>query len=148
MPPSRYNNKNTGMILPSLQIKLVSVAPRYSALSSPPRGEIFIRGPSVPHMGYFKNPEASVAAFLDEGWVKTGILAEWDPYKRCPGPTIIGNVDSLERRYSGDYVPTESLEAAYKKCRLVQDCCIIYSGRKPKPLAVIGMSRFLYQPKA
>ncbi|KAH8146700.1 uncharacterized protein LAJ45_09383 [Morchella importuna] len=140
MPPSRYNNKNTGMILPSLQIKLVSVTPRYSALSSPPCGEIFIRGPSVPHMGYFKNPEASLAAFLDEGWVKTGILAEWDPYKRCPGPTIIGNVDSLERRYSGDYVPIESIEAAYRKCRLVQDCCIIYSGRKPKPLAVIAVN--------
>ncbi|KAI5837918.1 hypothetical protein DFP73DRAFT_617951 [Morchella snyderi] len=145
MPPSRYNNRNTGMILPSLQIKLVSVAPDHFAHGSPPRGEIFIRGPSVPHMGYFKNPEASIAAFLDEGWVKTGIVAEWSPHKRCPGPTIIGSVNSLERRYIGDYVPLESLEAAYKKCRLVQDCCIIYSGRKTKPLAVIAVNETYFR---
>lgn len=138
MPPSKYNNNNTGMILPSMQIKLVTVPPDHLAHSNPQCGEIFIRGPSVPHMGYLKNPEATIAAFFDEGWVKTNIIAEWDPYPMCPGPRVIGNVNALNKRYIGDYIPIESLEAAYKRSDLVQDCCIIYSGRQVKPLAVIS----------
>lgn len=40
-------------------------------------GELVLKGPSQ-SSGYFNNPEASEAAFDDEGWFHTGDLAEYD----------------------------------------------------------------------
>ncbi|MCO6188261.1 AMP-binding protein [Rhizobium sp. L1K21] len=37
-------------------------------------GELLIRGPGVTP-GYFKNPEATAAAFTEDGWLKTGDVA-------------------------------------------------------------------------
>lgn len=47
----------------------------YSSQNTPPRGEIWIRGPSIAR-GYYKNPAKTDEAFKD-GWLLTGDVGEW-----------------------------------------------------------------------
>lgn len=142
MPPQRFCNRTLGFPLPSLEIKLVTIAPNYIATSNPARGEIYIRGPSVPQMGFHANPEASVAAFLADGWVKTGDIGEWD-FKN-PGLRIIGRLKPLEGRFMGEYVAVERLEKVYEASNVVNECCLVYSWRKTQPIALISEDHPFY----
>jgi malonyl-CoA/methylmalonyl-CoA synthetase len=49
-------------------------------------GEVQVRGPNV-FGGYWKRPDATAAAFTDDGWFKTGDIGEHDPdgYLRLVG---------------------------------------------------------------
>jgi fatty-acyl-CoA synthase len=40
-------------------------------------GELLVRGPNV-FPGYWRNPEATAAAFTDDGWLRTGDIADCD----------------------------------------------------------------------
>ncbi len=40
------------------------------------RGEIWLRGRNTP--GYYNDPERDAEVFAEDGWMKTGDLAEWD----------------------------------------------------------------------
>ncbi|MCR8724704.1 class I adenylate-forming enzyme family protein [Frigidibacter sp. ROC022] len=54
------------------QVRLAGVAQ-----GEPGRGEIELRGPNITP-GYFGNPEATVAAFTADGWLKTGDVGQRD----------------------------------------------------------------------
>lgn len=136
MPPNHFSTRTLGFPLPSLEMKLVTVPPHYIATSTPARGEIYIRGPSVPQMGFYGNPEASASIFLDDGWIKTGDIGEWDT--RHPGLKIIDRIKPLTQRFMGEYVPIERLERAYRASNVVNECCLIYSGKKTQPIAIIS----------
>lgn len=131
-PPNHFNIRTLGFPLPSLEIKLVTVSPNFSATSVPARGEIYIRGPSVPKSGH---PEASDPAFLEDGWVKTGTIGEWNVGN--PGLTIIDRIKPLKERFMGEYVPIGVLERAYEDSNVVKECCLIYSARKAQPIAIV-----------
>jgi long-chain acyl-CoA synthetase len=141
MPPDQWSLRSFGPPLPSVEVKLADhPSLNYSTHTTPPRGQIFIRGPSVPDKGYFGGADASPSATPDDGWVDTREIGEWNPLfgkSRSEGLTIIDRVKPLEGRFHGDYVPLKKLQAVYETCEFVEACCLIYAGRKVKPVAVI-----------
>ena len=64
--------------------------------SRPREGELLVRGPNV-FAGYWRNPEATAAAFRD-GWLLTGDLAERDDGGRLLDPRPAQGARRLRRR--------------------------------------------------
>lgn len=144
MSPDQWSLRPLGLPMPSVEIKLVDYPSlSYSTLTVPPRGQIFIRGPSVPDMGYFNDPDASTGAFPNDGWISTGQIGEWNPPSGRAGNrglTIIDTIKPFEGRPYGDYYAIQKVQAVYETCELVEECCLIYTGRKVKPVAIICIS--------
>lgn len=69
-------------------------------------GELLVRGPNV-FGGYFRRPEASSAAFTEDGWFRTGDQASIDERGVVH---IIGRVKNILVPTSGHNVPPEPLE--------------------------------------
>lgn len=63
-PPSDHNYESVGKPLPGIEVRIAE------------DGEILVRGPNVA-LGYWKNPEATAAAFQD-GWYHSGDLGFMD----------------------------------------------------------------------
>lgn len=92
--------------------------------SAPPQGEalgeIQARGPSV-MQGYYRNPEATAAAFTSDGWFRTGDLGTIDRrgYVYIRGrskTTIIGP--------SGENIFPEEIEAAINADEVVEESLV------------------------
>jgi len=68
-----------GAPIPGGQIKLVD-APEMKYLSSnnPPQGEVWIKGPNVATLGYYKNEKKTKEDFREGGWFATGDVGQWD----------------------------------------------------------------------
>lgn len=97
-----------GPLLPGIEMKLSDVD-SWKHTDPNPRGEIWLRGPTVTK-GYYKQPEKTKEALTEDGWLKTGDVGEM-----LPGGTmrIIGRVKSLAKNLNGEYIAMESLESIY-----------------------------------
>jgi len=80
-----------GFPLPGVELRLSDArgtggVPPTSAAGAATVGEIELRGPNV-FGGYWRRPDATAAAFTDDGWFKTGDIGEHDPdgYLRLVG---------------------------------------------------------------
>lgn len=78
MPPDRAGwdtLESVGELLPNMRMRLVDDEGRDVPVGSP--GEALLKGPVV-MMGYHNNPEANVAAFTEDGWLRTGDVLKVD----------------------------------------------------------------------
>ena len=77
-----------GFPLPGVELRLAEPGgvPPTSAAGAATGGEVEIRGPNV-FGGYWGRPDATAAAFTEDGWFKTGDIGEHDPdgYLRLVG---------------------------------------------------------------
>jgi long-chain acyl-CoA synthetase len=71
-------------------------------------GELAVRGPSV-FAGYWRDPEATAAAFTPDGWYKTGDFVEANPARSF---RMVGRTRSLIALPNGMNVHPEDVEAA------------------------------------
>lgn len=69
--PSKVRLGSTGPAAPQVELRIDNINPETGL------GELVAKSPSV-MLGYYKNPEATKEAFTEDGWFRTGDLAEFD----------------------------------------------------------------------
>ncbi|MEZ5344573.1 MAG: AMP-binding protein [Pyrinomonadaceae bacterium] len=84
-------------------------------------GEVLIRG-SMVFGGYYKNPEATKAAFTEDGWFRSGDLGKYDKDGHL---YIVGRAKDVIVLPSGKNVHPEDLEVHYSKSPLVEEFCVL-----------------------
>ncbi|MBR6283060.1 MAG: AMP-binding protein [Muribaculaceae bacterium] len=84
-------------------------------------GEIQARGRNLT-TGYYKNPEATAAAFTDDGWFRTGDLGVIDEANNI---FIRGRIKSMILSSSGQNIYPEEIEAVLINCDYVTECVVV-----------------------
>ena len=84
-------------------------------------GEIQVKGPNLT-IGYYKNPEATAAAFTDDGWFRTGDLGILDDKRNI---FIRGRIKSMILNSSGQNIYPEEVEAVLANCQYVGECLVV-----------------------
>ena len=97
-------------------------------------GEILIRGDAV-FSAYYKAPEITAAAFVD-GWFRTGDLGELRPDGAW---RIVGRVKEQFKTGKGKYVSPVPIESELAACPLIEQVCVMGSGRR-QPLALVVLA--------
>ncbi len=108
----------TGLPLPSTDIKLLDDEGNEVAIGK--AGEICAKGPQV-MMGYWNQPEATTAAFTDDGYFRTGDIGEFDEH---------GYLKIVDRKkdmilVSGFNVYPNEIEAVATACPGVAECACV-----------------------
>ena len=106
-----YTAGNCGALSPTMEACLRSVPDmEYLITDSPnPRGELLLRG-NTRFREYYKNPEETAKAILEDGWFCTGDIAEVDSLGRFK---IVDRVKNLQKLQHGEYVSPERIENVY-----------------------------------
>ncbi len=119
---SREKMGSIGVPMPGTEIKLSD------------SGEVLIKGPAI-FKEYYREPELTEEAFTD-GWFHTGDKAEIDDDGYF---YIRGRVKDLFKTGKGKYVVPVPIESALSANLLIEQVCVMGSGRK-QPVAVVVLS--------
>lgn len=105
-----------GKILDNIMEVRVDSADPYNIL-----GEIQVRGENV-MKGYYKNEEATRAAFTEDGWLKTGDLGIIDKENRI---YIKGRAKTMLLGPNGQNIFPEEIESKLNNMPFVMECLVI-----------------------
>ena len=102
---------NCGALAPCVEACLADLPDmEYMSTDKPnPRGELLLRGPSL-FREYFRNEEETNKAFTEDGWFRTGDVAEVDHLGRFK---IIDRRKNVLKLAQGEYVSPEKIENVY-----------------------------------
>lgn len=106
-----FSSGNCGALAPSMEACLQSVPDmEYLVTDSPnPRGELLVRGKNR-FREYYKNPTETEKAIIDDGWFRTGDIAEVDSMGRFK---IVDRVKNVLKLAQGEYISPERIENVY-----------------------------------
>ncbi len=107
--PGQIKIGTVGPPLPGVEIKIAD------------DGEILAKGPNITK-GYLNRPEATAAAFNDEGWFCTGDLGDIDAdgFVR-----ITGRKKELIKTSGGKYVAPNKIEGQIKLLPIIQEAVVV-----------------------
>ncbi|EEH16736.2 hypothetical protein PABG_06823 [Paracoccidioides brasiliensis Pb03] len=132
--PWGWQGETLGDIPACVEIKLVDFPDAgYFTNSTPPQGEIWVRGNSVME-GYLNNEAGTAQVMTSDGWFKTGDIGEWD---RNGHLKVIDRKKSLVKTLNGEYIPLEKLESVYRSVGFVANICVYAAPDKAKPIAIV-----------
>jgi long-chain acyl-CoA synthetase len=134
MDPLAWTDKALGEMPACVEIKLVDFAEAgYFANSTPPQGEVWIRGGSVTS-GYLELEKETKESYTDDGWFKTGDIGEFDTKGQL---RIIDRKKNLVKTLTGEYIALEKLESVYRSVPVVANICVYAAEDQAKPVAII-----------
>lgn len=135
MSPQQFTlSGSCGTLTPAIECKLVSIPElNYSTSTTPPQGEILLRGKPV-LKEYYLNPEETQKAITPDGWFRTGDIGEFDEFGHLK---IIDRVKNLVKLQGGEYIALEKLESVYRSSKAVQNIMVHGDSEHPRPIAVI-----------
>jgi len=105
--------------------------------------ELLIRSP-MNMMGYFRDPEGTRAIFTEEGFIRTGDIAQIEPDGQLK---IVGRVKEQFKTSKGKYVAPAPIESQFMANPMVEACCLMGTGM-PHPFAVIVLAEEIRQRAA
>lgn len=123
------NTINFGAIGVSLdsqtQIKLVSIPEMgYRATDNPPKGEVWIKGPSI-FKGYYNDPVKTREALTEDGWFKTGDIGTVrEDGELC----LIDRKKSIFKTAQGEFISVGNVENKMGTSKYI-DQCFMYGSR-------------------
>ncbi|MBQ4279667.1 MAG: AMP-binding protein [Rikenellaceae bacterium] len=127
--PSIVRLQSTGPILKGVKARLEDINP----ISG--EGEIVVSGPNV-MLGYYKNPEATQAAFTPDGWFRTKDLGAFDKDGYL---YIKGRLNNMILGPSGENIYPEEIENVLNSHIYVADS--IVKEEKGKLIALVHFNR-------
>ncbi|PGH36406.1 long-chain acyl-CoA synthetase [[Emmonsia] crescens] len=132
--PWGWRNETLGDIPACVEIKLVDFPEAgYYTKSTPPQGEIWVRGNSVME-GYFKNETMTAEVMTADGWFKSGDIGQWDENGHL---RVIDRKKSLVKTLNGEYIALEKLESVYRSAGVVANICVYAAPDKAKAIALV-----------
>jgi long-chain acyl-CoA synthetase len=102
-----------GKTVPGVQVKLGD------------KDALLVKGPNV-MLGYWNNPDATRAAFTEDGWLNTGDTARMDPDGRL---YITGRLKEIIVMSNGEKVPPVDMEAAIQRDPLFEQVMMLGEGK-------------------
>ena len=106
-----FSAGNCGALAVSMEACLQSVPDMdYNVTDSPnPRGELLLRG-NARFREYYRNEKETQKAILEDGWFRTGDIAEIDSMGRFK---IVDRVKNVLKLAQGEYISPERIENVY-----------------------------------
>ena len=118
--PGAFRFDSVGKPLPSVELRLDT------------DGEILARGANV-FAGYFKDPEATAAAFTADGWFRTGDIGRWteDGFLQ-----IIDRKKDILVTAGGKNIPPVNIEARFADDPVIERV-VVYGDARPYLVAAV-----------
>ncbi len=113
-PPKYFKARTGGVPVMNMQVKIDE--PNEAGI-----GEILVKGENV-MLGYYKNPDATNAAFTEDGWLRTGDLGRLDRKKNI---YIKGRCKTMFLGASGQNIYPEEIEDKLNNQEAVGESLIV-----------------------
>jgi len=113
-PPKYFVAHSGGVPVPNMEV-MIDQPNQYGV------GEILVRGENV-MLGYYKNEEATISAFTDDGWMRTGDLGCLDKHKNI---FIKGRNKTMILGASGQNIYPEEIEDKLNNLEGVSESIIV-----------------------
>lgn len=86
--------------------------------------ELLMKSPCL-MSGYYRDPEATAAAFTDDGWLKTGDVVEIDSLNRVK---ILGRLSENFKNQKGEFIAPTPIEKLFFDPVWMEQICLLGSG--------------------
>ncbi len=133
-----YWGRKYGSIGPHVPACLCRIADAQPGDHGYPEGELQIKGDNV-MLGYYENPEATAAAFTEDGWFRTGDVAYMDEDGYV---YITGRMKSVIVLENGKNVFPEEIEEYLADIETINECVVV--GRKAENSDEVILTAIVY----
>ena len=116
-----YYNRKYASVGPAVPCCQVRIGDGYENEKGFMEGEIQVKGDNV-MLGYYNNPEATAAAFTEDGWFRTGDVGYLDEDEYC---FITGRLKTVIVLENGKNVFPEEIEEYLGNIDLIAECAVI-----------------------